>query len=76
MLFAYIENTGMIMNRPNMRRAKIAASESVARNSGALIREWEIEDVEEACMWINQKRREGAGRDVALVGRRANLSMR
>src|SRR4051812_7365467 len=31
-------NTGMIMKRPSMRSAKIAASDTVARNSGALMR--------------------------------------
>src|SRR5471032_518366 len=33
-----MENTGMIMKRPSMRSAKIAASDTVARNSGALKR--------------------------------------
>src|SRR5471032_425810 len=33
-----MENTGMIMKRPSMRSAKIAASDTVARNSGALRR--------------------------------------
>ncbi|CAB3664850.1 hypothetical protein LMG27174_01841 [Paraburkholderia rhynchosiae] len=38
-VLAYIENTGMIMKRPSMRSAKMAASDTVARNSGALMRE-------------------------------------
>jgi hypothetical protein len=35
----------MIMNKPSMRNAKTDASETVARNSGALIRE-EADDVD------------------------------
>src|SRR6478735_5700477 len=33
-----MENTGMIMKRPSMRSAKMAASDTVARSSGALRR--------------------------------------
>ncbi|GLU32926.1 hypothetical protein Busp01_27680 [Trinickia caryophylli] len=38
-VFAYTEKTGMIMNRPSMRSANMLASETVARISGALMRE-------------------------------------
>ena len=34
----------MIMNRPSMRSAKIAASDVVARNSGAVMREDTVDD--------------------------------
>ncbi|WP_337688411.1 hypothetical protein [Mycetohabitans sp. B46] len=34
------------MNKPSMRNAKTDASETVARNSGALIREEEADDVD------------------------------